>query len=1594
MIKSAYYEEGLSMKRFVSVIIALAMVLPIFPAVYAEEPDINKGLIAYYDFETDAERPSVITDKSGHENDAEVLNTVREGNGLWDPGVENILTIENGVASFPGNKAHWGGGDMGAALKLRSDFNQGIQDFTYSAWIKADSTYEENAGMTRLFDFGNISEGNARNSIFVRYTPATGLLRLQDRGIASGSDDEASLVEKTFDNLPFTDAWGLLTVTFEFNLKRGCYMAKVYINGEEQLSADNKFTRSLEDLGNLNNSTNGLFIGRTVWGATNQEAQANPDFCGQMDEIRIYNRAITPEEVQALYETTSPVGKITMASYEEQTVATTAGDYPILPDTVKVTYTSGAVKEESVTWEALTSDMYSSEGTVIVKGVTENGHSVTVKLVVSSKAEGTLSQGLVLYYDFTADEGEPDKITDVSGNGRDGIVDNMSAIGGTWGGTITVESKITVRDGAAYFPGHKLGEDFGLNHWDGKKTYNGAAIKLPNGTNEGIVDFTYSAWIYADTSYRYNGRMQRFFDFGKQDGSSTNSIFFRYTASSGDSRFQDRRVASSTDDASSLVSASLSDMPFNDKWGMLTITYRKTEAGYYEPKVYINGEERYEYEKNITTLTKSLFDLGVLDDSTNGLWIGRTQWNNTDNPDFCGKMDEIRLYNRALSAEEVMELYTKKKPSDMPIDYDELPKTEITVSEDVTVSGKWSEENLKDNPDIMASDSSYDNYRRYVLMRFKLTESEMEKAKQSIRTVIRTYCTELLGNGEYYIYALTGENNAWNIDTITYNTLDDQTGLRIDYNGKPNGGELVKTLELDSSAQGGYIDWDITSFMQTTAETDFSFLITTSSSGVKMKSAETDDAPRMIIYQEGTPINVKRVTEAGDVISETTAYAAAGQRYVYSVSDTLTAYNGEIYVFDEAKSSISVESVSEDSEIVVAYKKASEVKAETAEVVTYVGKAPTLPRVITVTADGESAVFGVSWNEISAESYAQKGEFEASGSVINTSLEAKVTVKVFPERNGAAGCDLTIYAYLDGVLDKEVAVNRAYGEVFTLDESYSEIDELHELQRVEGDASAIGDTLLLNELGQHIELYYVTKEALEADFSARVKAEDMENTVYTIRAEANVLNTEKKDVTVCLGVANYDEEGKLISCNIKKTLVQSRTGETVKIEERIPYTEESKRMRLYLWDENLRPLADAISVGELKVDQYFDEEVIRMTPTYDNAVSAVRKANDYWQANYSYDTWTSGIHPAFWSRAAYHTGNIEAYKLLGDENYLKHSVDWANYNKWMGNDNTDAAKEEWTWGYNQTQGSNAVLFGDWQICFQSYLDMAELGVEDANLDRVFEVMDYQISKDEDGFWWWADSLYMVMPVMTKLYKRTGDEKYLDALYKYFRYAKELMYDGPEGIPTDKDGYTTSASLKNGASYSNPDDYKYLFYRDANYCFPLNAISGHANEKNFWARGDGWVFAGLAKVLTDMPETYEHYDEFKNTYLEMAKAIIACQKVDREGHGFWTQSMLLDYPKGNNGNDEGYETSGTAFFTYGLFWGINNGLLDEETYLEPAIRGYGYLDEVALLSDGKVGYVQPIGSNATQATGEGTTQDFGVGAFLLANCEAARWAQKK
>lgn len=347
-----------------------------------------------------------------------------------------------------------------------------------------------------------------------------------------------------------------------------------------------------------------------------------------------------------------------------------------------------------------------------------------------------------------------------------------------------------------------------------------------------------------------------------------------------------------------------------------------------------------------------------------------------------------------------------------------------------------------------------------------------------------------------------------------------------------------------------------------------------------------------------------------------------------------------------------------------------------------------------------------------------------------------------------------------------------------------------------------------------------------------------------------------------------------------------------------------------------------------------------------SVLETINLVNDYWQTNNP-----TNVRP-FWDYAAYHTGNMEVYKLTQNETYRKYSEAWAEHNHWIGATSTN--KEDWKYKYGEKP--EYVLFGDWQACFQTYIDLYNLAPVDNKIARAKEVMGYQISTAKNDYWWWADGLYMVMPVMVKMYKLTGDKQYLDKLYEYYTYANTIMYDSTEKI----------------------------YYRDAKYIFPAHKTA--LGKKDFWARGNGWVFAALAKVLQDLPKDDSH----RNEYVEKFKGMAYSLKNYQQAAGHWTRSIA------DTAQAPGFETSGTAFFTYAYLWGINNGYLSKKEFTPVVAKSWQYLTTVALQPNGKIGYVQPIGERAIpgQVVDKNSTANFGVGAFLLAACEMYRFVDKK
>jgi rhamnogalacturonyl hydrolase YesR len=159
----------------------------------------------------------------------------------------------------------------------------------------------------------------------------------------------------------------------------------------------------------------------------------------------------------------------------------------------------------------------------------------------------------------------------------------------------------------------------------------------------------------------------------------------------------------------------------------------------------------------------------------------------------------------------------------------------------------------------------------------------------------------------------------------------------------------------------------------------------------------------------------------------------------------------------------------------------------------------------------------------------------------------------------------------------------------------------------------------------------------------------------------------------------------------------------------------------------------------------------------------------------------------------------------------------------------------------------------------------------------------------------------------------------------------------------------------------------LYYRDSSYF----GKTGPHGEKIFWSRGNSWVYAALARILTALPADAPSRPYYQDLYLKMSRKLVSLQKPD----GSWAPSLL------DPRQDTVPETSGTGFFTYGLAWGVHAGLLKGPMYKRAAERGWTVIAK-AVQPDGKLGWVQQVGSEPDNVAAD-YTQPFGIGAFLLA-----------
>jgi rhamnogalacturonyl hydrolase YesR len=301
-----------------------------------------------------------------------------------------------------------------------------------------------------------------------------------------------------------------------------------------------------------------------------------------------------------------------------------------------------------------------------------------------------------------------------------------------------------------------------------------------------------------------------------------------------------------------------------------------------------------------------------------------------------------------------------------------------------------------------------------------------------------------------------------------------------------------------------------------------------------------------------------------------------------------------------------------------------------------------------------------------------------------------------------------------------------------------------------------------------------------------------------------------------------------------------------------------------------------------------------------------------------------------WTNAALYTGISALYQTSGSKKYMKALEGFAE-------------SIDWSCG-PRFRHADDVCIG------QTYLELNEIKPADYKIEKIKNRMDSLMADPLPGRvdYWWCDALYMSPPTLARLGAATGNVEYLDYMNSMWWDASDFLFDQEES----------------------------LFYRDDR--FRIKEDGSGRREPNgkkvFWSRGNGWVIAGIARVLQYMPEDYPDRQKYITMFTEMATKIVALQGED----GLWKSSLL--YPEGHSHG----ETSGSGFFCYALAWGINNGILERDAYLPVVLRTWNGLTG-AVNQEGKLGWVQRIGSAPDEISRKGT-EVYGVGSYLLAGSE--------
>jgi hypothetical protein len=378
-------------------------------------------------------------------------------------------------------------------------------------------------------------------------------------------------------SVPFNQ-WSQIVATWTGS-PSGASMA-IYLNGTP-------ITRNSQDCSGTmsDDSSYALTLGGTLY-------NRNP-FAGTLDDIRVYNRALSASEVKALYNGTP--------------TATLTANPTLISNGQSSTLTWSSTNATSCTGTNFSTGNATSGSAIVSPSATTTYSISCTGTAGTALASATVTVINGLQGSWLLDEGSGTTTADSSGNGNTGTLAGSPLP--TWATGIT-------NKGLAF-------------------SGSGGFVSIPSSSSlnnlqaQGGGGMTVVAWVYP-TSTNSN---QIFLDKAMWDFGffGSGAVIFSHVCSSG-------QVQAYT---------GTNSVPLN-QWSQIVATWTGSTSGS-SIVIYLNG--------NVITRNSQDCSGTMSDDSGSALTLGGTFYNR--NP-FAGTLDDVRVYNRVLSASEVNALYNAK----------------------------------------------------------------------------------------------------------------------------------------------------------------------------------------------------------------------------------------------------------------------------------------------------------------------------------------------------------------------------------------------------------------------------------------------------------------------------------------------------------------------------------------------------------------------------------------------------------------------------------------------------------------------------------------------------------------------------------------------------------------------------------------------------------------------------------------------------------------------------------------------------------------------------------------------------------------------